>query len=836
MESVQLSVRALVEFLLQRGSIDSRHTGFDRALEGARAHRRLQKAAGEGYAAEVPLLDTPTVDGISYRIEGRADGIFQDEQGTVTIDEIKTTTVSASAITEDMNPCHWAQGMVYAAIYGSQQHLDNLNVQLTYYQLDEDTIVRFVRHFSHQELSHFYQDLLQQYTPWAKQQQIHTQQCAACLSALQFPFPAWRKGQHALSGAVYRTCQNPEGRLFCQAPTGIGKTMSTLFPALKSMGSGSGEKVFYLTARSTARTAAEEALAQLRQSNPGLVLRGITLTAKDRVCLCPNSEGRPECLPERCPYANGYFDRILPAMQDILSQDVVLSQQTLTAFAQKHQVCPFEMQLSLSEWCDVVIGDYNYLFDPVVHLQRFFDAKGDWLFLIDEAHNLPSRARAMHSAEFSKAQLLEASRALGKGKSSLKTALKQANDLLLAYRKELSGASVLETPVPDSGQQISLFADTDTETATETNCSDTTEQGGRFGAQQPLYQTQHTRYYKELPPGLLPPLHRVLPAAQHWLEDHRDGPAHETILQLYFSLRAFLRTAEKYDAHYVTRWTVHGSDLEIQLLCLDPSDFVAKSLSRGRSAVLFSATITPPGYYKTVLGCTTAQAVALESPFPPEHLGLFCLGNVSTRYRDREKSLIPIADALAAMVQARQGNYLAFFPSYAYLNQVQAVFTEKYPQLPILVQESGLDDTARADFLAQFSAENDNTLLGFCVMGGVFGEGIDLTGNRLIGCAVVGVGLPQVNPQQEILRQYYDDPEQGSCGFDYAYRFPGMNKVLQAAGRVIRTPEDKGVVLLIDDRFTQEEYRRLMPPHWAHRQDVYNLPALEQALQDFWQT
>ncbi len=832
MAELRLSVRQLVEFLLQTGNIDSRFVGFDRALEGARIHRRLQKAAGDGYAAEVSLRDTPTVEGISYLIEGRADGIYTDENGLVIIDEIKTTTIPCEAITGEQNPCHWAQGMVYAAIYGQQNQLTQLGVRLTYYQVDEDRTFHFSKTFSLAELQTFYHGLLLQYVPWAKKKLTHEEMRTTSLSQLSFPFTQWRKGQRALSGAVYQTCKAENSRLLCQAPTGIGKTMSTLFPALKSMGEGSGEKIFYLTARTTARTAVEEALFHLRQHCPTLVLRGITLTAKDKVCLCLNDEGRPECLPERCPYANGYFDRVLPAMQDALAQDMILSQQALAAIAEKHKVCPFELGLSLSEWCDVVIGDYNYLFDPVVHLQRFFDSKGDWLFLIDEAHNLPDRARAMHSASFSKSQLLDARRALGKGKSRLKTALSQANDALLAYRKALCDEAV---PSDDTGTQTSLFtqqsfADEDSDTA-ESSLSHSDD---LFQGESPLFEKDGTRYYQSLPGKLYTPLHRVLAPAQSWLEDHRDGPAHETILQLYFSLRSFLRVAEQYDSHYVTQLSAHGSELQIELLCLDPSDFVRKSLQQGRSAVLFSATITPPTYYKNVLGCGDASAVALQSPFPTNHLGLYCLGNISTRYRDRQTSLLPIAQALATMVQSRKGNYLAFFPSYSYLKQVQEVFVQHFPHISVLVQESGLDETARTAFLQRFDAENTSTLLGFCVMGGVFSEGIDLTGDRLIGCAVVGVGLPQVNPRQEILRQYYDIPENGGCGFDYAYRYPGMNKVLQAAGRVIRTPQDKGVVLLIDDRFTQEEYRRLMPPHWGHLQYLYNVPALEAQLQAFW--
>lgn len=830
MAEIRLSVRQLVEFLLQTGNIDSRFVGFDRALEGARIHRKLQKAAGDGYAAEVSLQDTPTVEGISYLIEGRADGIYTDENGIVVIDEIKTTTLPCESITGEQNPCHWAQGMVYAAIYGQQNQLPQLGVRLTYYQVDEDRTFYFFKTFALAELKTFYQDLLLRYAPWARQKIHHEEKRTVSLSQLTFPFSTWRKGQRALSGAVYKTCSTEDARLLCQAPTGIGKTMSTLFPALKSMGEGNGEKIFYLTARTTARTAVEEALSHLRQHCPTLVLRGITLTAKDKVCLCPNAEGRPECLPERCPYANGYFDRVLHAMQDALAQDMILSQQNLAALAKKHKVCPFELGLSLSEWCDVIVGDYNYLFDPVVHLQRFFDSKGNWLFLIDEAHNLPDRARAMYSASFTKSQLLDARRALEKGKSRLKTALGQANDTLLTYRKALCSEPILPE---NEGTQTSLFAQQSfaEEDTAETAMSD---KGDLFHGEVPLFEKDGTRYYRSLPAQLYAPLHRILAPAQSWLEDHRDGPAHETILQLYFSLRSFLRVAEQYDTHYVTQLSAHGSELQIELLCLDPSDFVRKSLQKGRSAVLFSATIAPPTYYKNVLGCPEASAVALQSPFACNHLGLYCLGNLSTRYRDRQNSLLPIAQALAAMVQARKGNYLAFFPSYSYLKQVQEVFAKNFPDISVLVQESGLDETARADFLQHFSTENTEALLGFCVMGGVFSEGIDLTGDRLIGCAVVGVGLPQVNPRQEILRQYYDAPENGGCGFDYAYRYPGMNKVLQAAGRVIRTPEDKGIVLLIDDRFTQEEYRRLMPPHWAHLQYLYRISDFKAALQSFW--
>ena len=466
-----------------------------------------------------------------------------------------------------------------------------------------------------------------------------------------------------------------------------------------------------------------------------------------------------------------------------------------------------------------MIGDYNYLFDPVVHLKRFFDTSGDWLFLIDEAHNLPDRARAMYSARFCKSSLTDAKRTLGKGKSALKTALTKADKAM----REARQACVRLAPrrhakdAPGEPAQTSLLPEPD---------------ASAFALPEPLYAQDGTVFLQELPAALLTPLRAVQAPLQAWLEENPEAGAHPQMLELYFALQDLVRAAERYDSHFVTQLTARGSELELQLLCLDPAPFVDASLSTGRSAALFSATLTPPAYYRSVLGCADARAVALESPFPAGNLGLFCLPGISTRYRDRERSVQSVSDALARLAQSRVGNYLAFFPSYAYLRQVQEDFAARYPGISTLVQESGLDDAARAAFLARFEPDPAHTLLGFAVMGGIFGEGVDLAGDRLIGCAIVGVGLPQVNPRQEMLRRYYD--AQNGAGFDYAYRYPGMNKVLQAAGRVIRTPEDKGVVLLLDDRFAKPDYQRLFPLHWKHLQYLPGPAALETALAAFW--
>ena len=813
--ALTLPIRRLVEFLLRTGSIDSRFTGFDRALEGARLHRKLQRAAVKeypDYQAEAALKQDYACAQITYTLEGRADGIFTDSDGMPTIDEIKTTTLPPELITGEQSPEHWAQAQIYAAIYARQNGLPAMRVRLTYFQVDEELEFRFSHDYTADALDAVVTDLLTQYAPWAKRAAEWQRISRASLAALQFPFPGYRPGQRAMIGAVYKICTEG-GQLLCQAPTGIGKTMSVLFPALKAVGQGG--PVFYLTARGTTRAAAENALALLRASDGHLKLRSVTLTAKDKICM----QDRRECTPEACPYAKGYYDRVRTALWDALDTHA-LTADALQMLARRHKVCPFELGLDLSLWCDVVIGDYNYLFDPVVHLERFFDTAGDYLFLLDEAHNLPDRARGMHSAVLAKSAFYDAKKRLGKGKSSLKTALTKADKVFLAARKACAQAAP-RTGTEPAGEtepaQVSLLP---------------TEAAPDFALPQPLYARDGTVFLQQLPAALPAALRAVHTPLQDWLEQNPEDPAHAQLLELYFALQDIARAADRYDSHFVTQLTARGSELELHLLCLDPAPFVDASLAAGRSAALFSATLTPPAFYRSVLGCADARAVALPSPFPPENLGLFCLPGISTRYRQREASVPAVVDALAALAKGKTGNYLAFFPSYAYLQQVYEAFAARWPDIPTLVQQRSLDDAGRAEFLAQFAPHPANTLLGFAVMGGIFGEGVDLVGDRLIGCAIVGVGLPQVNPRQEMLRRYYE--EQSGCGFDYAYRYPGMNKVLQAAGRVVRTPQDKGVVLLLDDRFAQPDTARLFPPHWQHIRYLPGTAALEAALKGFW--
>lgn len=777
---VSLSVRGLVEFVLRGGSIDSRYAGADRMAEGSRIHRRLQKAAGEQYKAEVSMKAVRIVDGVEYRLDGRADGVITESDGIV-IDEIKSTAVPAEYLTEDFNRLHWAQAQCYAAFYCADYGLEQITVQLTYFQIDTGDIIRHRKAFSAYELETFLTDTLRLYTRWAELLTQWRTVRNSSIAPLAFPFPTYRAGQRTLAATVYRCIRDRE-RLFVCAPTGIGKTISTLFPAVKALGESCGERIFYLTAKTITRQAAEDAVARLRTASGGsLRLKTLTLTAKDKVCFLDERN----CTPEACPYANGYYDRINDALYDFLQTSDDFTRETIAAFAKEKTLCPFELGLDLSNFCDCIIGDYNYLFDPVVSLKRFFEEGGDFIFLIDEAHNLVHRAREMYSARLLKSNVYDVKKQLGKEHRKLAATLNKLNSAFIELRRR-----ALEAP-----EQRFLLPEGDKDLAK-------------------LVQQFTT-------------------AAEGWLEDHREGAQHAAVLQLYFDARFFLRIWELYDVHFTTLVSAFSSEVAVELLCLDASTFLDASMGLGRSSVLFSATLLPASYFITTLGGgEAAKHLPLTSPFAADHLCLLSADTVSTKYADRARTLDDVCALISAVVEARQGNYIVFCPSYRYMRDIADRFRELWPSLALAVQESGMDEAARETYLAQFNADNSETLVGFCVLGGIFAEGIDLTGERLIGTIIVGVGLPQIGAQQNALRDYYQ--ETLGSGFEYAYQFPGMNKVLQAAGRVIRTEDDRGVVLLIDSRYALPAYHGLFPPHWAHCRRVRDAQGVSEALKAFW--
>lgn len=770
-----LPVRELVEFVLRGGSIDNRFGGVDRMAEGSRIHRKLQKAAGDGYQAEVPLSLESVWGDIRIKVEGRADGLYTDEEGLV-VDEIKTTGAPLEMITEDFNRLHWAQAMCYAHILCTQRGLEAIRVRLTYYQVDTDEIKRFIRSFSAGELTEFYQDLLDRYRRWGESRQSWTGIRDASIKTTAFPFPQYRPGQRRLAEAVYRTARDG-GRLFCEAPTGIGKTISTLFPAIKAIGEGEAEKIFYLTAKTITRQVAENACRVMREE--GLRLRTVTLTAKDKICFLEQRN----CNPDACPYADGHFDRVNDALWEMLEREDVFTREVVEAYARRHRLCPFELALDLTLWSDCIIADYNYVFDPQVYLRRFFSGgKSPFVFLIDEAHNLVDRAREMYSAGLQKSAFLQLSRTLDK-KDKLRRSLGRINTAMVAMRKECGEESFLKRKEP------------------------------------------YLEFHKQLT--------RTAADCEEWMQRHPHAPQEEQLLTLYFDILTFLKIAELYDERYITWVQTKGSEVVLRLFCLDPSYLLSKTMERGKASVLFSATLTPLDYFISVLGGDeNSKRLTLTSPFPQENLCLLVSDRISTKYKDRQDSLVPVADQIALTVSGKKGNYLAYFPSYAYLREVYQVFQERYPAVATIVQRSGMEEEEREAFLQRFQADAADTLVGFCVLGGIYAEGIDLRGERLIGTIIVGVGLPQIGPEQDMIRDYYD--RRDGRGFDYAYRYPGMNKVLQAAGRVIRDESERGVVVLIDQRFTSPAYRPLFPQHWRHYAAVRDGRMLEERLRRFW--
>jgi DNA excision repair protein ERCC-2 len=836
-----VQVRELVEFVLRRGDLggEGEFVGSDRALAGIRGHQKIQRSRPTGYLTELPVEHAVDADEFTLQIRGRIDGLLITSE-LVLLEEIKTVR---GAWNREADPLHWAQARIYGFIHAQQQELKALDIQLVYLELETGRVTEFRQTFSFAELSGFFAATTAIYVDWLREQHHWRLARNASIAALAFPFPDYRAGQRELAVAAYRTLASG-GRLFLAAPTGIGKTISVLFPAVKALGEGRLERIFYLTARTVGRAIAEKALADLRQA--GLKLRAVTLTAREKVCV---REGQP-CDPLTCPLALGYYDRVRPAMREALGQEKI-TRRVLESLGQKHQVCPFELALDVSVWADAVICDYNHVFDPLVYLRRHFsEAGGEFGFLVDEAHNLVDRAREMFSADLDGRELLEVKRAL-------KTAAPRCAKALAKLQAEMRKLGSPAAPPEESYQ-----------------ASDPSRELDLFPAQAATRETSERGVItsREFPDRLIEPLETALAEAEIWLARNPPAEFRADLLELYFRLHAFRRTAELYDERYVTI-IENKPDATVRLFCLDPSLLLRQALARGKAAIFFSATLTPMDYYRALLGGAPEDPVLqLSSPFPPENLAVLIQDRIQTHFKGRAESLGDVAAAIGTLVQGRRGNYLVYFPSYQYLNAVLQEFQARHPasgvpdtdpgslspgertgvragnshthfplgvhgegigtEVKVLVQRPGMTEPEREAFLAAFSTEHGETLVGFAVLGGIFGEGIDLVGERLIGAVIVGVGLPQLCLERDLIRDHFQ--RQNAAGFDFAYTFPGMNRVLQAVGRVIRSGTDRGVVLLIDARFNESRYRRLFPAWWKFVR-VRHAAALSEAVRGFWE-
>ena len=773
---IRISVRNLVEFILREGDIDNRKAGLPdkEAMQlGGRIHRKIQRQMGSDYHAEVPLKITVPCEGFAIQIEGRADGIQKTADGVV-VDEIKGVLRELEYIEKPVG-VHLAQAKCYGYIYGKQQELDSITVQMTYCQMETEEVKRFQETFSIEELERWFFDIVMQYEKWARFQIEWRQTRDATIKEAEFPYP-YREGQRELVTSVYRTILRKK-KLFIQAPTGVGKTMTTIFPAVKAVGEGLGDKIFYLTAKTITRTVAEQAFQILKKN--GLQYKVATLTAKEKICFCEKAE----CNPDVCPYAKGHFDRVNDAVYEMITTMEEMSRENIETQAKKHNVCPFEMGLDVSLWVDAIICDYNYVFDPNAHLKRFFSEgkKGEYLFLIDEAHNLVERGREMYSAVLYKEEFLRMKKAVRYESVKLTRQLEGCNQMLLEMKRECQTYKEYNS--------ISHFA------------------------------------LKLL---------NVMNGLQKLLEEKEQ--VDEEVLEFYFHVRNFLNIYEEVDENYVIYTELEeGGDFKLKLFCVNPAVKLQNFLSQGNSTVFFSATLLPIRYYKRLLSVETDDyAVYAHSPFKEANRLLVLGQDVSTKYTRRGYEMYErFAIYIKNVMQAKPGNYLVFFPSYRFMEEVRETF-ERYrtEEMCCMIQEQNMNEQDREAFLQEFEAEREGSLAGFCVMGGIFSEGIDLTKERLIGAMIVGTGLPQVCNEREILKQYFD--RHGENGFDYAYLYPGMNKVLQAAGRVIRTEEDKGVIALLDDRFAGRRYLEIFPREW--RKLTYcNVKTIGEKVEQFWE-
>lgn len=759
---ISISVRSLVEYVFSSGSLMPGFSSGAAMAEGTRIHQHIQKQYKEGDRKEVYLKTELVHEGLKFIIDGRCDGLLTGEDGTVTVEEIKST---GELLEPDFagKEVHWAQALMYAHILCLDLELTAIRVKLTYVRRGGEEQQSLYRQMTAVELEAFASDTVARYAPYAELLVRHQEQRDASIRALAFPFPDYRNGQRHFAAAVYKSVSE-KVNLFAQAPTGIGKTMSTLFPALKALGEGKAAGLFYLTAKTVNRLAAQEAIGMLIAQ--GMQLHTVTLTAKDKSCF--REEGL--CSSEACPYREGYYDRINGAVLDILEHETLMTQEVIARYARKHEVCPFEFSLDTAYACDAVICDYNYIYDPRISLKRLpEERKRKTVLLVDEAHNLVDRGRSMYSAELTKAPFLALQRQFKTVNKALSTAAKDVNAFFIALRKSCS---------EDGEGQWSTYPE---------------ELPG-------LLEAFSIEAESELlsPSSLLP-----VPGAEA-----EEG---EGLLDTYFTVQNMLRTFKTYDERYITYAEVRRGDVYLKLFNLDPSHLLQQMGKSFRSQILFSATLSPLSYYRDMIGAGEEDySLTVPSPFHKEQWQVSVLP-VSTRYREREASLLPLCDALKGMT-ARKGNYLVFFPSYAYLQNVYELFAGKYPEVPALVQSTGMSEPEREGFLASFRPDNPQTLLGFAVLGGIFSEGVDLPGDRLNGVMVVGVGLPQVGLERNLLRSYFQS--QGKNGFDYAYVYPGMCKVLQAGGRLIRSESDNGVIVLADDRFLQQPYRHLLPDEW----------------------
>ncbi len=773
---VKISVRNLIEFVMRSGDVDNRFRDNTRMIEGIRAHQTIQKKYGKNYKKEYSLKNTTIIDEVEFRVEGRADGLISEKDGFV-IDEIKSTTRALSEI-DDSNKLHWAQAMCYAYFYALDTKLKSMSITLTYVNIDDYSTKIFRDKFSFEELKDFYYKLLEEYLNFSKILAINNQKRNDSIKKLDFPYKEYRKGQRKMSVAVYTAILDSK-KLFVDAPTGIGKTISAVFPSIKSMGEDLSDEIFYLTSKNTQ---AKEALKSINiLKNQGLSIKALSITSKEKICL--NDEVK--CNPVDCPFAKGHFDRINGALKDILENEDIMDYNIITSYAEKHRVCPFEFELDISSYADFIACDYNYVFDPNTYLKRFFDDVIDrYIFLVDESHNLLERSRGMYSFSFSKASFYQISKNINIKRNKK---IKKIIDEII---------EIFDKIYANHGKKLYYY-------------------------QEELIDDFDKAFIK-----LLKPL-------QKYLVDQKEDPLYDTLLNLFFDVNKFFRIEDRYSNGFysVISYDEDNDDIIYQIKCIDPSEVLANTYKNARSTAFFSATLSPMNYFTRMFGAEDSLKLKLDMPFDDKNFDLY-IREISTRYKDRDRNIGIVSETINEFINSKKGNYFIFFPSYSYLSAVYDDYISRFDD-DITTQDRFMSEKEITKFLKKFEKGSNRT--AFVVLGGIFSEGVDLVGDRLIGSMIISVGMPGVSDERNLIKEYFDKRQ--LSGFDYSYTYPGINKVFQAAGRVIRSENDKGIIYLVDDRFNSYKYYMLYPKHWKNKniKIVNDSKTFNKEVKSFWE-
>ena len=754
-KTVAISVRNLVESVMLSGDIDNRGISYVRAQEGTWAHQYVQRTYGEEdlkevrVAMQLPLKRYDMVLSLSGRIDG-----VKNEQGKTVIEEIKSTVRALDEI-EQVNALHLMQVKCYAYMYAVQHSLDNITMSVLYFHIESKTQKKFYVEADTTQLEAEIIALAEAYAAYMQMVLDYKTIRNKSIRALEFPF-TYRIGQHDIMKNVYQTFKVRK-KLFLHAPTGSGKTISTLFPAIKYI-DNKDAKIFYLTSKGTQKQIVHQTLEILQQK--GLEIKALFIEAKDKVCF----NEIKACDPEDCIYARGYYDKVKDVIGEIFKNESLITREVIASYAQRYSLCPFELSLDISMFSDLVVCDYNYVFDPQVALKRYFEERdGEYLFLVDEAHNLAERARGMYSAQLDKEAVLAARRSV-KGQQELYKAIGKINTAFLKALK--AEEAYIETDEKDG-----------------------------------IFQTM--RQFTE----------------KAGIDLRQNGALPEEVNELYLAVTRFLKLLMiKNDSH---KLYYNKQEKTVNLLCLDSAGYLRGSFENALSAILFSATLMPMEYFMKVTGGEMDDySMICKSPFDEANLTVFAATNLDLTYRGRGKNVPYVADYIYQMRNIRQGNYIAFFPSFEYLQEVCGAYLNTFGEEGTIIRQTAyMNEAMREEFVAQFF-KPEKDVLAFAVLGGAFAESIDLVGDSLIGCVIVSVGLPKVCYEREHIKQYYDEKE--GRGFDYAYSYEGINKILQAAGRVIRSSDDKGAVLLLDKRFLQRPYRQHMENMWGNIQYIIN--------------